>query len=84
MEKIKNAVYAGIELTNDQIIDAFKKIGAAGDIILIKNDGLRSENNFTVVISSPAKKIESIRYDASNLNIALTKCLQKYFEVSTV
>ena len=83
MENIKEAIYSKNELTNDQIVDAFRNIGSIGDLFIIKNDGLRIKDNFTVVISSPADKFESIRYDDDSLNIALIKCLRKYFEVST-
>jgi hypothetical protein len=80
MEKVKHAVLNGISLSNDQIIEAFQMIGSRGDIVIIKNDGLRSENKYTVVISSPSEKFASIRLDAESLEKAFSNCLNKYFE----
>jgi len=81
MENIKDAIGSNKDLTNDQIIDAFKMIGAMGDIIIFKNDGLRSKNSFSVIISSSTGKFDSIRFDADSLNNALIACLRKYFDL---
>jgi hypothetical protein len=80
MEEIKNAVYNNVELNNDQIIQAFQEIGASGNTVIFKNDGLRPEDKFTVVISSPTEKFSSIRRDDLSLSLALTNCLRKYFK----
>ena len=78
MNKFEILLTQSTELTNDQIIDIFSDIGASGDIIIIKNDGLRSTNNYTVVISSSHNKFESIRYDSGSLSDAVKKALKGY------
>ena len=80
MDEIQNLLIKTTELTSDQIIDVLAAIGKKGDIIILKNDGLRHSNNYTVIISSGSSKFGSIRYDASNLSEALKKALRDYVE----
>jgi len=69
------------DLTADQIFDIFEKVGKRGDVIIIKNDGLRPSDNFTVVISSSSNKFDSIRYDANSISNAIRLALKNYAEV---
>jgi imidazole glycerol phosphate synthase subunit HisF len=80
MDEIQSLLVEANEFTANQIIDVLVKVGERGDIIIIKNDGLRSLDNYTVVISSGSNKFESIRYDASNLSNAIKKVLKDYVE----
>jgi hypothetical protein len=81
MNEIQSLLVDPRELTADQIIAVLEKVGKRGDIIIIKNDGLRSSDNYTVVISSSSNKFDSIRYDASSINNAIKKALIDYAEV---
>jgi hypothetical protein len=78
MDEIQNFLIETNEFTGNQIIDALSIVGKNGDIMLIKNDGVRSANNYTVVISSGDNKFDSIRYDSSSLNEAMKKALKDY------
>lgn len=84
MDKINQLINETSDLTGNQIIDAITSIGNKGDVILIKNDGLRQSDNFTVVISSAKGYFESIRYDSSNLSSAVKKALDQYRRVISI
>ena len=81
MDVIRNAVYNNVELTCEQMLFAFQKIGDEGDVVLMKHDGERSDNRFTVVILSPSRRFDSIRLDAESLSAAFAGCLREYFTV---
>ncbi|NCD70917.1 hypothetical protein [Mucilaginibacter agri] len=81
MNEIQSLLVNQHEFTANQIIDALEKVGKRGDIIIIKNDGLRSSDNYTVVISSGSNKFDGIRYDDVNLSNAVKKALKDYAEV---
>lgn len=81
MNEIQSILVDSQEFSANQIIEALEKVGKRGDVIIIKNDGLRSSDNYTVVISSSSNKFDSIRYDASSLNNAIKKALKDYSEV---
>jgi len=80
MKEIEKILNSELELSNDQVVEIFKIVGDNGDIIIIKNDGIRKEKPFTVVISSSNGKFESIRYDSEALNTALTYSVRRYLE----
>jgi hypothetical protein len=80
LSTIRKAVFDNVELTNDQIIQVLNDIGEQGDIILLKNDGIRLENKYTVVIISGTEKFNSIRLDGAHLSQTLSACLRSYFE----
>jgi hypothetical protein len=81
MNEFQNLLVDSRDLTADQIIEIFEKVGKRGDIIIIKNDGLRLSDNFTVVISSSSNKFDSIRYDANSISNAIRMALKNYAEV---
>lgn len=78
MEAIKRLVSQGQRLTGEQIIDIITEIGRSGDIIIVKNDGLRVINNYTVIITSANNKFDSIRCDSDDLSDAIKNALEKY------
>ena len=80
MKEIKILVDQDQQLTGDQIINIIAEIGRAGDIIIVKNDGLRLADNYTVVITSGTNKFDSIRYDSNDLDIALKNALRRYLQ----
>lgn len=65
----------------EELIDCFEKIKVNGEVIVIKLDGEREIDNYTVFISFPNNKREMIRADENNLKKALVKVLAKYIEV---
>ena len=75
MERLQELINEPNLLTGDQIFEVIELIGNNGDIIIIKNDGLRIEDKFTVVITFQGK---SVRSDRDNLNDALIECLKQY------
>ena len=85
MEKIREIISEFIsqsaELSAGQVINAFLAVGDLGDIILIKNDGLRENHKFTIVIAAAGGAFESIRTDGDNLSEVLKTTLRKYAQV---
>jgi len=85
MERIKEEIIALLKnsnvLTNEQIMEVFFKIGRLGDIFILKNDGERKENVYTVVISSSNGAFDSIRFDGDDLNAIVRKALNEYVEL---
>ena len=75
MEQLKKFLESYNELSNGEILEVFNLIGKNGDVILLKNDGLRDTNKFTVVIMRFG---ESIRYDDETLSDALKRALDEY------
>ncbi|MBX2949528.1 MAG: hypothetical protein KF704_09655 [Crocinitomicaceae bacterium] len=64
----------------EELIDCFEKIKVNGEVVVIKFDGEREIDNYTVFISFPDNKREMIRADENNLKKALVKVLAKYIE----
>ena len=62
----------------DELIACFEKIKANGDVGIIKFDGERDKNWYTVLILFPTNNREMIRADESDLRKALKKVLTKY------
>jgi len=63
----------------EDLISCFEVVRKNGDIAMIKFDGERIEDQYTVFISfPPIKKREMIRSDENNLTIALLKVLKEY------
>jgi len=78
MEEILRLINADRELSDTEILAVFDYIGKMADIILFKNDGLRSSGKFTVVIIHDG---EAIRYDDATLDSALIKSLKAYVKL---
>ena len=66
----------------EELINCFEKVKAYGDVAVIKLDGGRDKDGYTVFVSFPNNKREMIRADESNLKKALIKVLLKYLEES--
>lgn len=65
----------------EDLIKCFEIVKENGDIAVIKFDGERLENQYTVFISFPIiKKREMIRSDESNLTKAMFKVLKEYYQ----
>ncbi|SHG93431.1 hypothetical protein SAMN04488522_108279 [Pedobacter caeni] len=65
----------------EELLNCFEQVKNKGDIALIKFDGQRNEDEYTVLIAFPEiKKREMIRADESSLRIALIKVLTEYVE----
>lgn len=79
MEKIEELIAAGTELSPDQIMSIFEYVGQKGDVIVLKNDGLREHNKYTVVIIG---KGEPIRHDNNTLSSVLIECLKEYIKTN--
>ncbi|MBL0912282.1 MAG: hypothetical protein IBJ09_07905 [Bacteroidia bacterium] len=63
----------------EELINCFESIKENGDIAVIKFDGERVENPYTVFISFPIiKQKEIIRADENDLKSALIKVLMRY------
>lgn len=85
MERIKEEIIASLKspgaLTNEQIMEVFFKIGKLGDTFLLKNDGMREKDTYSVVLISSKGAFDSIRFDGDDLNVIIREALNKYFEV---
>jgi hypothetical protein len=66
----------------EELINCFEKIKLNGEVAVIKFDGERESDQYTVFISFPKGEREMIRADESELKIALLKVLTKYVVVS--
>ncbi|MDI3322367.1 hypothetical protein [Pinibacter soli] len=64
----------------EEIISCFEKVKENGDAAVIKFDGERSENSYTVFVSCPTKNRELLRADENDLKTALLKVLSEYIE----
>ncbi|MBV4357147.1 hypothetical protein [Pinibacter aurantiacus] len=64
----------------EEIIGCFEKVKENGDVAVIKFDGERGENSYTVFVSFPTKKRDMLRADENDLKTALLKVLSKYIE----
>lgn len=62
----------------EELINCFEKIKLNGEVAVIKFDGERESNEYTVFVSFPKGEREMIRADESDLKIALLKVLTKY------
>ena len=84
MESIKQLISLLInqpeEFTSEQILDVFLKVGQEGDVIMLKNDGIREINSFSVIIISSRGLFESIRFDGGNLSEVVKIALSRYIE----
>lgn len=78
MKQLKKFLESNNALSNDEVLEIFNIIGESGDVILLKNDGLRDACRFTVVIIRSGK---SIRYDDEALSGALKKALEEYLNL---
>lgn len=78
MEYIKE-VLGNKEQTIDNLIACVEKIKENGNVVVIKFDGERLENGYTIFISFPNNEREMIRTDQSDLKIALIEILKQYF-----
>ncbi|PSL45307.1 hypothetical protein CLV51_1049 [Chitinophaga niastensis] len=52
-----------------------------GDVFILKIDGAREVNHYTVIISFPTIEAEMIRADDKSMKIALFKVLEAYILV---
>ncbi|OIN55616.1 hypothetical protein [Arsenicibacter rosenii] len=66
----------------NELIDCFEQVKRNGNVVVIKFDGERSENGYTIFISFPLlKNKEMIREDTNDLKTGLMKALSKYLEI---
>ena len=68
------------ELTSEQILDVFLKVGQEGDVIILKNDGIREINTFSIIIIYSNSMFESIRIDGDNLSEVVKIALSRYIK----
>jgi hypothetical protein len=62
----------------EELINCFEKIKANGEVAVIKFDGERESDEYTVFVSFPKGERKMIRSDESDLKDALLKVLTKY------
>ena len=63
---------------NIVIDDVFAFFENTEDIILIKYDGVRKGNSYTIVLMGKESRFEPIRYEGNNMQIGIYKVLSKY------
>jgi hypothetical protein len=78
IKKILNKKDASLE----EFISCFERIKENGEVVVIKFDGDRSDNAYTIFISFPNNLKEMIRADESDFKKAIMKVLSKYTEYS--
>ncbi|WP_118973850.1 hypothetical protein [Taibaiella koreensis] len=78
-----NIIKRTIEKPNpsfEELILCFEEIRTNGDVAVIKFDGERDKDEYTVFVSFPRNKREMIRVDGSDLKGTLKKILAEYIE----
>ena len=64
--------------TLEELLSCFEKIKLNGNVVVIKLDGERVTDEYTVFISFPKINREMLRVDDNDLKIALLKVLNLY------
>jgi hypothetical protein len=68
----------------EDILNIISLVGKNKDIIMVKNDGIRDTNQYTVVIISSVDPEKSFRCDDSSLQNAMKTVLQKYLDGTAI
>lgn len=79
MNKIK-AILEKTEPTIQELISCFEVIKENGNVAVIKFDGERTHNWYTVFLTFPNNQHQIIREDKDNLRDALIAVLSAYLE----
>ena len=66
------------QITSDDLLCCIELVRQSGDVIVLKADGEREENAYTVFVTSPSGKFEMIRCDGNNLTEATHRVLREY------
>ena len=77
INRIVSGVYANPGAYIEQIMEEVYK---NGDILLIKVDGPRLKNRFTIVMIAKNEEFPTIRLDHDSLPTAVTSVLKKYIQ----
>lgn len=80
MDYIRKVLQKG-DPSMENLLNCLETVKNNGDIVLVKFDGERSKNHYTVLITFPnGKGNDMIRADEDNLKTALVKVLNKYIQ----
>lgn len=66
----------------EDILDIISAVGRNKDVIIVKNDGIRDDNQYTVIIISSKNPEISFRCDNNSLQVAIKEVLNKYIKES--
>jgi hypothetical protein len=64
--------------SSEDILSIISLVGKSGDVIIVKNDGIREVNQYSVIIISSKDPEKSFRCDNDSLNKAMKTVLQQY------
>jgi len=67
-------------LSPEDILNLISFVGENKDIIIVKNDGIRDSNQYSVIIISSKNSEKSFRCDHSLLQEAIKKVLSEYIK----
>lgn len=59
----------------EQILDEVRKLG---DVLIVRVDGVRASQNYTIIITSSQMSFEAIRCEGETLSLTLRKALEQY------
>lgn len=80
MKEIKEIIDNKL-LTKDCLIRCFELVQQNGDVLVVKSDGQRTENSYTLFITFPENKAKDmLRIDCDDLQDGLYQLLNKYCE----
>lgn len=68
--------------TIEQLINCLELIKVKGNVVVVKFDGIRNNDCYTVFISFPDNIKEMIRSDSNSLKKALTEVLEGYIKAN--
>jgi len=79
MEKNISEVIESREVSTEDLFECLEMIKKDGNVVVIKFDGERQENQYTAFITFPtSRKKEMIRADESSMKNAILKILKSY------
>jgi len=68
-------------MSSSQMLLCIEEVRETGNVFILKVDGERSENHYTVMITFPNSVYETIRCDDAELFAAVRSVLNDYYSV---
>jgi len=79
MDELLNTVFESEKLFDySKLLRLLSLVESRGDVLVMKMDGARESNKYTVVLLSGHNKFESIRMDSASLYTALQDVFKRY------
>jgi hypothetical protein len=73
-----NKVLQGHNPSMEELINCFEEVRKNGDVVVMKFDGERASDQYTIFITFSQKKKDMIRFDGDNLQSTILSVLGEY------